>query len=200
VRAAAGATLLIASAVGGRVLLMMGKSLDPRQVDQRLTSVVDLLRGGLALAVGIAGAIYLARRPRAVPRARLTGSLLVATGAGALVGGIVRALGPLGGAPERVPVEGVVAIVIAALVDEILLRGIVQRSISASRIGAAAASVAAGVVSTELSLSVWAAAGPGSLAAIAAVHAGAAFAYAFSGRLAAAWLTRVVIAGIAAFT
>jgi hypothetical protein len=216
VRAADGATMLIACALGGHALVMAGQRVDPGTL-----KVLLAIQGGLLLVVGVAAVIYLARRPRALARAGLAGSLLLATGAGALAAGVVRAAG---GAGTRLPAGGAALVIatlaIAALVEEIILRGIVQRGITEHgiaqpairprgikprspaplRIGAAAISVVVGVVGTELALSLWALEGGRGIAAVAVVQTAAALTYAVSGRVTAVWLARVIIVAIASFT
>ena len=181
VRAADGMTMLIVSALGGRALLTGGKNLG-----------VDSLhamygQSGLVIAVGIAAAIYLARRPRPVPRLGAIASLLIAVGAGALATGTVLAADRHAVLP---PVVGLGAI--GALAEEAVLRGIVQRALPVPRFVAAAIAFAAGVVSAQLGSSVLATGGA-VLLAVLATHAAAAIVYAFTGRAAASWLARIVM-------
>ena len=108
-----------------------------------------------------------------------------------------------GGARGPLPMIALAAL--AALAEELVLRGILQRSISTSRIRAAVISGVVGVVAA-LSLLPPPAAGasPGgvwvegaavvaTIVVLAVGHAAAAAAYAFTGRVAAAWLARVVL-------
>ena len=90
---------------------------------------------------------------------------------------------------------------LAALAEEIVLRGILQRSISTSRIRAAAISTVVGVVSALPLLPLPAGWGPvvATIVVLAVSHAAGAATYALTGRVAAAWLARVVLVGLAAF-
>jgi len=195
VRAADAATMVIVYALGGRALLNAGKSAGQGGEGVQIALALQL---ALLVLVAIWAAIYLARRPRAVARAGLARSLLLAAGVGALAGGIVLATR---GAHVRLPALAVAVAALAVLAEEIVLRGVLQRSVSTSRLAAAAISTAVGVITALLSLSLSAqgAAGVGPIAAVATGHAAAAVAYAFTGRVAAAWLARVVLVGLAAF-
>ena len=201
VRAADAATMVIVYALGGRALLKFGKS-----VGEQGLVVALALSGTLLALVAVWAAIYLARRPKAVARAGLVRALLLAAGVGGIAVGIVLAtrgahapLLVLAGARDVAVAVAVVALVSVA--EEIVLRGVLQRSISTSPIGAAVVSTAVGVTTALLSLSSLAqsAAVVGPIVVAAATgHAAAAAAYAFTGRVAAAWLSRVLV-GMAAF-
>ena len=183
VRAADAGTMLIVYALGGSAVLSGGKSMGLRGLE------LALLPLPLTLLIGVGAAIYLARRPRPIVTVRLPRWLLPAAALGAAAGGI--ALAPRGARAL------LLAAALSALVEELVLRGILQRSISTSRIRAAAISTAVGVITVLLSLSPAAQVG---LIVIATIgHVGAAVAYAFTGRVAAAWLARVVLVGLAAF-
>jgi hypothetical protein len=187
VRAADGATLLIIYALGGRALMKVGESIGAGGTPLAATLPLAPL-----LLVGIAGAIYLARRPRAAARVRLPASLLLAVGLGAVTGGIVLA--------TRASGDRLLAGLVVVLAEEVILRGVVQRSVSTSRIAAAAISVVTGVVAARLvpSLST-STGGIAPMAAVVAHHAVAAVAYAATGRVVSAWLARAVLVGILAF-
>ena len=197
VRAADAATMVIVYALGGRALLTAGKSAG--QGGDGLQIALALQLALLAL-VAVWAAIYLARRPKAIARAGLTRSLLLAAGLGALAGGVVLATR---GAHAGLPALAVAVAALAVLAEETVLRGVLQRSLSTSRIGAAAISTAVGVITALVALSPsWSGQGPsavGPIVAVATGHAAAAVAYAFTGRIAAAWLTRVVLVGLVAF-
>src|SRR6185503_17458077 len=79
-------------------------------------------------------------------------ALLLAAGVGALAGGIVLATRD---AHASLPARAVAVTLLAMLAEEIVLRGVLQRSVSTSRIGAAAISTAVGVLTALLSLSLW---------------------------------------------
>jgi membrane protease YdiL (CAAX protease family) len=193
VRAADAATMVIVYALGGRALLNAGKS-----AGEGGAQIALALQLALLVLVAVWAAIYLARRPRGIARAGRVRSLLLAAGVGALAGGIVLATR---GAHARLPALAVAVAALAVLAEEVVLRGVLQRSVSTSRLGAAAISTAVGVITALLSLSLSAqgAAAAGPIVAVATGHAAAAVAYAFSGRVAAAWLSRVVLVGLAAF-
>ena len=100
-----------------------------------------ILRLPLMLLVGVAAAIYLARRPPAAASRRLPRLLLLAAGLGVAAGGVV-----LARRGARGPLPVIALAVLAALVEELVLRGILQRSISTLRIRAAVISSVVGVV------------------------------------------------------
>jgi hypothetical protein len=182
VRASEAGTMLIVYVLGGRALLSAGESLGLRGRELAFLPVP------LMLSVGVAAAIYLARRPRPVAPARLPHLLVLAAGLGVAAGGVF-----LGSRSAR---GLLLVIALGALVEELVLRGILQRSISTSRIRAAAISTVVGVVSTLPLLPLpaeW-----GAVVVLAVGHAAAAVASAFTGRVAAAWLARVLV-GLAAF-
>jgi hypothetical protein len=187
VRAADGATLLIVYALGGRALMKFGESLGAGG-----TPVAAAIRLAPLLLVGIAGVIYLARRPRAVARVRLPASLVLAVGLGAVAGGIVLA--------TRASGDRLLAGLVVVLAEEVILRGVVQRSVSTSRIAAAVISAVTGVVAARLVPSLSTSTGAvAPVAAVVAHHVVAAVVYAVTGRVVAAWLARVVLVGILAF-
>ena len=195
VRAADAATMVIVYALGGRALMNAGKSAGAGGVQIALALQLALL-----VLVAVWAAIYLARRPKGVARAGRARSLLLAAGVGALAGGIVLATR---GVHARLPALAVSVAALAVLAEEIVLRGVLQRSVSTSRLGAAAISTAVGVITAlltlSLSLSAQGAVAVGPIVAVATGHAAAAVAYAFTGRVAAAWLSRAVLVGLAAF-
>jgi len=192
VRAAEAGTMLIVYALGGRALLSAGESMGVRGLE------LAILPRPPMLLVGVAAAIYLARRPRAVAPVRLPHLLVLAAGLGVAVGGIF--LAPRG---ARGPLPLIALAVLVALVEELVLRGILQRSISTSRIRAAVISSVVGVISglllLPLPLPTTSAVVVATILVLAVGHAAAAVAYALTGRVAAAWLLRVVLVGLAAF-
>jgi len=203
VRAADGATMLILYALGARAAGKMGDALGSRGAE-----IERNFRLGLLLAIAAWAVFYLWRRPRAVPRARTARSLLLAASVGALAGGVVVLAGRAGDsgvirALGLGPIVAVAALIggsLPLLCQEILLRGLIQRSLPASRWWAALISAGVGLVIARLS-----AFAPGArlalapMIAIAVEQAAAAVAYALTGRVAAAWLARVVLVGVGAF-
>jgi hypothetical protein len=201
VRAADGATMVIAYALGGGALLTGGKSIGSGGIEGAI-----IARFVLIVLVGVAAAIYLARRPAAVARLGPVGSLLVAVGAGSLAGGAVLAAG----GPRDLQAAGAVVVVavavgarmaLVALAEEVVLRGILQRSLPTSRLGAAALSAVTGVVAAQLSSSSFSIS-DAAFVALAGGQVAAVLVYALTGRVAASWLARVaqvVIVGLRAF-
>lgn len=183
VRAADGMTMLIVSALGGRALLTAGKSLGIT-LDQAING-----QAVLVVAVGIAVALYLGRRPRAIARLGVIGSLLVAAGAGAIGVGVIVAVGATRGTLRAdLFALGFVSLV----VEEMVLRGVLQRALPLPRLGAAAFALAAGIVSAQLSSS-FLAMGGAVVVAMVVPQAAAALVYALTGRVTASWVTRLVM-------
>jgi hypothetical protein len=189
VRAADGATMLILLAAGGRALQAF------RENSGGAFSAKDMLSSQIVLLVliGIAAGIYLVRRPRPVPRLGASASLLVALGTGALGVGATLAAG---NARSTVPL-GAIAVAAAMvavlwLAQELVLRGILQRALPLPRVGAAAVSFVAGVVSAQLFSSALATR-PAKVVALVAAQAAASLVYAVTGRVAASWVVRVVM-------
>jgi hypothetical protein len=194
VRAADGATMLIIYALGGRALAKVGKSFSGGEV--AVTKALLVIQIVLTALIGIAAAIYLARRAAAArPRASWRPSLAIAAAAGAVGGGIVRAATGGGGS---LPAVAIVPIALTLLVDEAVLRGIVQRGLPVPRAAAAAITVVAGVVSAQLSASAFSM-GAAAFVALTVSQAAGAAVFALSGRVAAAWVARLVLVGLAAF-
>jgi hypothetical protein len=185
VRAADGMTMMIVLAAGGRAL----RSADEASRGAFGAEGVAIAQAALLVLVGIAAAIYLARRPRPVPRRGAVASLLVAAGTGALAAGAVLAAGQ---ARAALPLVAVAAAAVGALAEEAVLRGIVQRALPMPRLGAAAISCAAGIVAAQMSSSSLAMGGP-AIVAVVGAHAAAALVYALTGRASASWLARVVM-------
>jgi hypothetical protein len=196
-RASHGATMLIIYAVGGRALFQAATKI--ASVGGTSTAWVGyaVLVATLVLtgAIGIAAAVYVARRP-ATPRRSLAVSLLIAGGAAAVDTAVLRAV--TGGAGAQ-PLYVVAALMVSMLVEELVLRGIVQRALSAaSRFRAAAITVLVGVVSAQLVASSWST-GVVGVAVLMTSHICGALVYALTGRVAAAWLARAIAIGVAAF-
>jgi hypothetical protein len=201
VRAADAGTMLILYALGGSALLSAGRSMGLRGLE------LAMLPLPLTLLIGVAAAIYLARRPRVGAPRRLPRLLLLAAGLGVAAAAVFTARGG-----ARGPSVLLALALLTALAEELVLRGILQRSISTSRIRAAVISSVVGLVAA-LSLlrlpsagaspeGVWVAGAAvvATIVVLAVGHAAAAVAYAFTGRVAAAWLARVVLlVALAAF-
>ena len=194
VRAADAATMLIVYALGGSALLSGGKSMGVRGLRARAGLPLPL-----TLLIGVGAAIYLARRPRAVARSgcrarccsrRALGA--AAPAASCLARAVARtprcwrspwrsrAGAGRGDRPARH---------LAAFGLDVADRGRGDQH-GGGRDHRAAVAVPVG------------AGGPprwGRSSLVATGHAAAAVAYAFTGRVAAAWLARVVLVGLAAF-
>jgi len=207
VRAADGATMLIVYALGGRAVTEV-----LRGVGVQGDAIASAFRIGLLAVVVVAAVIYLIRRPaavaRPVPWSHLPVALLIGIGAGAAADGVVAAVarGAAAVAPGAV---GLSWQAVALTADEIFLRGVVQRGLAQtssvkSRLWAAAITCVAGIVTAQLwpsSLSM-STSGPRAWAAVALIvagHVAAAGVYALTGRVAAAWVSRLVTVGLAAF-
>jgi hypothetical protein len=187
--------MVILYAVGGRGLLTAMKALAGAGKDiAQATHIMANVQLVLMLGIGVAAAIYVLRRPARGGRAWAV-SLAIAAGAGALGAGIVRAVaGAGGGAPTGlIPV-----LAVAVLVEEIVLRGIVQRALPVSWLAAAAITVVVGVVSAQVGGATFAL-GAAAIVALVTSHLCGAFVYAFTGRVAASWLARAFVVGVAAF-
>jgi hypothetical protein len=214
VRAADGATMLIVFALGVRALLGVGKMIaDGGVPDSAAQRMMLALQAGLLALIGAAAVLYLRRRPRAIASRRLVSSLLLGVAAGGCVGALLRAAA---GPGVALPPEAIVSASMLVLVQELVLRGVVQRAMQEhyaaraarvnwrERFGGAAVSFAAGVVATALWLAPTALRAPGptafaALAALALVQAAAAVVYAATGRVAISIIAHAVIVGVAAF-
>lgn len=191
IRASDGATMLIVTALGGRALGAAAGSFG-----ESGAAITKATRVALLLLVGLWAAVYLARRRGGATIARpsrgLAVSLVAGAGLGAGVGGAILAVA------GRVTFPlGPVLLASALLAEEIILRGVVQRSVFTSRLAAAAITLVAGIAVAYLSNpDGWRTTG---VIAIAAGQALAAGVYALTGRVAAAWVSRVVLVGVAAF-
>jgi hypothetical protein len=189
VRAADGATMLILLAAGGRALQAF------RENSGGAFSAKDMLisQTVLLVLIGIAAGIYLVRRPRPIPRLGAIASLLVALGTGAL--GVAATLAA-GHARSTLPLAAIaVAAAMVAVpwfVQELVLRGILQRALPLPRVGAAAVSFVAGVVSAQLFSSALATR-RAEVVALVSGQAAAALVYAVTGRVAASLVARVVM-------
>jgi len=205
VRAADGATMLIVYAVGGRGLLALAKIVADGSQDVRFALRFALaLQTALLLLVGIVAALYLKRGPKAPARRRLAPSLLLGVTAGGCLAAALRAVS---GAGTDWPPALIGASLLAVLVEELVLRGVVQRALgerfgARGRAGAAAIGVAAGVAVAAM----WIAPVGGAslqfaaqMGAIAVVQTLAAVVYASTGRVSSSCIARAVIVGVAAF-
>jgi hypothetical protein len=210
VRAADGATMLIVYALGGRALQSGAKAVADGSRDPRLAASVALVsQVALLCLVGIAAAVHLKRGPKATARRRLLPSLLLGAAAGGFLAAVLRAVS---GPGPAWPPALLGASLLSLLVEELMLRGVVQRALQeqeqfATRMrgGAAVISAAAGVVVTAM----WIAPTGGAsqlavqlatqLATIAVVQTVAAVVYASTGRVASSCVARAVIVGVAAF-
>jgi hypothetical protein len=194
-RAAHGATMLIIYAVGGRAVQKVGEvlaKLGGLKLDD-ITKIVTKTQMALTLAIGIVAAIYVARRPGRSSLRGIAASLLIAAGAGAVGGAVVRAMGAGGAWPFALTVFAAVL----ALGEEIVLRGIVQRGLPVSRVSAAMITVLVGVVVGQLVFSSWTTVA--AVILLVASHICGALVYALTGRVAPAWLARAIVVGVAAF-
>jgi len=199
VRASDGATLLIIYALTGRALLAVTDSLGGDAAERGVIAKSVLgIQIALTVLIGIAVAIYLARRPARAGRRGWPASLVIAAGAGALGGGVMRlALGS--GDGLSVAAIGIVAL--GALLEEALLRGVVQRALPVPRLAAAALGATVGVLSAELSHPTFSM-GAAATVALITSHICGATVYELTGRVTAAWTARVlsvVLVGVGAF-
>jgi hypothetical protein len=211
VRAADGATMLIVLALGGRALVSSGKLIaeggEANGPDALAQVVIAVLQVGLLALIGAAAHLYLRRRPAGRARRRLVPSLLLGAVAGGGAGALLRASA---GPSVALPPEAITVGIVMVLVQELVLRGVVQRAIQEhfvggpgggwrERSGAAAISIAAGVVTSALWLHPMAMAGVLVLAGLAYVQLVAAAVYSSTGRVAASMIAHAVIVAIVAF-
>jgi hypothetical protein len=194
-RAAHGATMLVIYAVGGRAVFKAAKVIASVGGTSTEWVALAVLVATLVLtgAIGVVAAVYIARRP-AQPRRPWAVSLLIAGGAAAVNTAVLRGAIGGGGAPLYV----VVILVVSMLVEELVLRGIVQRALPLSRFHAAAITVLVGLVSAQLAASS-SATGVVGVVVLLTSHVCGALVYALTGRVAAAWLARAIAVGVAAF-
>ena len=182
--------MLIVFALGVRALLGVGKMIAEGGVpDAAAQRVMLALQAGLLGLLGVAAILYLRRRPKAIASRRLPSSLLLGVAAGGCAGALLRAAA---GPGVALPPEAIVSAALLVLVQELVLRGVVQRAMQEhyaaraapvakvahvgivkwrERFGAAAVSFAAGVVATALWLAPTAlrATAPTAFAALAAL-------------------------------
>ncbi|HXU00129.1 MAG TPA: hypothetical protein VN903_04015 [Polyangia bacterium] len=200
VRAADGATMLIILAMGGRAFSkavgkFTGAGIDPALVGK-------IVFGGyvtLALLVGIAAVIYLARRPARVPLRGWVASLFIALGAAAAGAGVVAIVRVVMGAGDAT--AWLIAAGAAQPVDEIVLRGVLQRAVPLRPVGAAAVTVLAGLAAAQVAAASFSMGLPLVVALISSHIFGAAV-YGLTGRVTAAYVARVgavVLVGVGAF-
>jgi len=215
VRASDGATLLIIYALTGRALQAVTDSLGADAAERSvITKFVMLIQIVLTILIGIAVAIYLARRPARAGRRGLLAGLAIAVGAGALGGALMRAVGAaaigdafmraVGSAGAAGPVAFVAVVIGLALrtfLEEALLRGVVQRALPGPRVAAAAIGALVGVFSAHMSRASFSMGAAATLALIIS-HICGATVYELTGRVTAAWAARVVpvvLVGVGAF-
>jgi hypothetical protein len=215
VRASDGATLLIIYALTGRALQEMTDSLGGNTAERVvITKAVLGIQIGLTVLIGIAVAIYLARRPARAGRRGLVAAVALAVAAGALGGALMRAVGAeavgdrlmraVGSAGAAGPAAFVVFLVVLALrtfLEEALLRGVVQRALPGRRVAAGAVGALVGVVSAEMARASFSMGGAATVALIIS-HICGATVYELTGRVTAAWAARVVpvvLVGVGAF-
>jgi hypothetical protein len=194
VRAADGATMLIIYALGGRAIGKVGSLGGSGLTENGLA----IAQGVLVAAIGIAVAVYLARRPAAAGRRGLLASLAIAVGIGAC--GVAAALSTHGSGDRVLGAERGLAVMVAlfTLPEEAILRGVVQRALPVRRVLSGPISAVIGVVSAWLA-GVAFSTSPVVFAALIISHVCGALVYALTGRVAAAWVSRVVTVGVAAF-
>jgi hypothetical protein len=195
-RASDGATMVILYAVGGRALLTGMRSVAGAGKDMvQATQIAAIGQLVLTLFIGLAASIYVLRRP-ARGRRGWAASLTIGAGAGALGAGVIRAVA---GAGDGAPTGFIALLVAAVLVEEIVLRGIVQRALPVPPLAAAAITVIVGVVSAQVT-GLGFTLGAAAVVALVISHMCGAFVYALTGRVAASWLARAFVVGVAAFT
>ena len=176
-RASDGATMVILYAVGGRALLDRdeerrgcGQGHGPGDADR------DDRAAGVDSVHWAGGVDHTSLRRPARGRRGWAASLTIGAGAGALGAGVIRAVAGAG--------EGAATGFIAVLVEEIVLRGIVQRALPVPPLAAAAITVIVGVVSAQVTGSAFTL-GAAAVVALVISHMCGAFVYALTGRVAA---------------
>jgi hypothetical protein len=194
VRASDGATMLIIYALGGRAVAKIS-SLGG---GASMAKGILLAQGLLLAAIGIAVAVYLARRPAPTGRRGGMASLALAAGAGACGAAVLLATGGRAGSLSGGERGLVVMLALVTLPEEAILRGVVQRALPVPRLIAAAISAIVGVVSASLA-GVSFSTGTAAIVALIVSHVCGALVYALTGRVTAAWISRVVTVGVAAF-
>jgi hypothetical protein len=88
---------------------------------------------------------------------------------------------------------------LSALAEEAVLRGVIQRALPVPGMAAAAIALIVGLVSARLGGISFSTMTPVIVALIVIGHVCGALVYAFTGRVTAAWVSRVVLVGVAAF-
>jgi hypothetical protein len=199
-----GASFVIALALGERAAALVGRLVSDG--DPLGALVAQLV---VAALVGLVAAIHLGRRPAGRARLGLGAALGLAVAVGVAGGALARAQGSPPPAFVRSfldhPLSGLPALGLL-LAEELVLRGVVQRSVEEAllrggapggraegiaRLGGAAASVALGIVAAGL-------AGRSPLGILLVFHAAPSLTRAVTGRLSAACLARIVAALAAA--
>jgi hypothetical protein len=190
-----GATFLVVLAAGqlavAQVVALLG---DVGLAGQLVASL------GLPVAVGVLAAVYLARRPSTEEPLGIARGLVVALGLGVAAGAVARALG----APEAGVVasfgtrlSGWAALVLIAIGQELVLRGIIQRGVAEALarlrgVTPPQARALAALVSLLLGLVAAGAGGSRALVFLLVSHGAAALTRAVTGRNSASILTRAL--------
>ncbi|HTA20503.1 MAG TPA: hypothetical protein VK989_14525, partial [Polyangia bacterium] len=195
-----GATFLIALALGQRATAaLITYASDLGDFDVRAINL------GIALVVGLFVAFYLWRRPKAVVEGSRPRAAAIALAAGLVAGGLARAQG-FPGAALRAP-RAWVFLLLLPLAEELLFRGVIQRGVAelleprpadaALRARHARAALVSAVVSVVLAVVAGGGVGAAPVGILLALHAAAALTRATTGRVSAAFLTRIVAATLA---
>ena len=192
-----GATFLIAFALGQRATVAAVALAGADTVVGRLAANL-----GVALFVGLAASVYLARRPAARARLAIAGAVAVAVGAGAAAGLLAGAQGfpdaALAATILHQPIAWTLVLPIV-VAEELVYRGILQRGLEEAFTPAGAAPACALAALTALGLAVVASGGTGALApgVLLTMHGAAALTRAVTGRNSAAVLTRIAGTAVA---
>lgn len=198
VRAADGAALALFLYLGQRGGALAGHAVTGG--DARDAAVAAMASAAATLVlVGLLAAIYLARRPRAQVRMGFLPSIGIATAAGAVGAGVLGAAGRLPvdrAALELGPAAGAAGVIgalaLCAAVEEMLFRGIVQRSLEERWRGRRRWEPLAPLASVVVAVA--AAGGPSRAVVLGGSVVAASVRYA-TGRTTAAWVSRTILAG-----
>jgi hypothetical protein len=196
VRAADGATMLIIYALGGRAIRKFFSSLGGGPSVGR---GIVIAQGVLVASIGIAVAVYLARRPAATARRGRLASTAIAVGVGAC--GAAAQLATVGRVDLLAGRDvGKLAFLALAILlpEEAILRGVVQRALPERRRAAAPITAVVGVVSASLAGLAFSTS-TADIGALIISQVCGALVYALTGRIGTAWVSRVVTVGVAAF-
>ncbi|HSZ80891.1 MAG TPA: CPBP family glutamic-type intramembrane protease [Polyangia bacterium] len=199
-----GATFLIALALGQRATAaLITYAGDLGAFD------VPAINLGIALLVGLSVAIYLGRRPKAIAYGGRLRAVAIALAAGLVAGGLARAQG-FPGVPGvgglRAP-RAWAWLLLLPLAEELLFRGVIQRGVAelleprpddaAAPSRHRRAALVSAAVSVVLALVAGGGVGAAPLGILLAMNAAAALTRATTGRVSAAFLTRVVATTLA---